>query len=101
MSGQPMQTGAGTESPMLNTKLLLSGGVVAAVGAVIWMAGSSMAAAAVFTAVRKWSTSDQRRELQAKARTASTAASAAWKQHPSRTITLPDATPAPVRSRTS
>lgn len=87
----PAQENAGA---YLNNRVLVVGGALAAVGAAMWTAGGLIAGSALFSAVRQWALSEQRRDLMLKAKTvsnaAATAAASAWKQQAPGTITLPD-----------
>jgi len=82
--------GGERQLPVLNTRLVTIGGMLTALGAAISTVGASLAAAATVSALRQWAQSDHRRYLQAKARTASTAAMTAWREHPAREVVMPD-----------
>ena len=85
---------------MLNTRMVMVGGVLTAIGAAICTIGASLAGAAMMSALRQWAQSDQRRELAAKARLASTAAAGAWRGQGPRDVVMPDvAARQPVPSR--
>lgn len=88
----------GTPIFTVNRSLLINGGILAVVGAAVWATGGAMVAAAGLSVLRQWMQSEHRQELMDKAKTASMAATTAWKQHPSRTIRLPDTDPARAAS---
>ena len=91
-------------SPLVNNRLLLNGSVLTVIGGAIAVTGTSMVAGAILSALRQWSQSEQRRDLAAKARSATTAATmaatSAWKQQAPTSIRLPDAT-SPTRTTTT
>ena len=108
MSGQTIQTDDrqaddSQRSAFVNNRLLLNGGALAVIGWAITVTGTSMVAGAILSAIRQWSQSEQRRELTAKARIATAAATAAattaWKQQHPGSIRLPD-TASPSRTTT-
>ena len=86
---------AGTElphGPVVNSRLVVAGGLLTTLGAVISLIGTSIVAGAVVAAVRQWARSEERRELMVKAKAAANAAASSWRQEGGRHITLlPDA----------
>jgi len=83
-----------TSAPMLNNRLVVIGGVLTVVGDAIGMVGTTLVGVAITSVVRQWAQSEQRQQLVAKARMASTAAASAWKGP--REIRVPERGQVPV-----
>lgn len=89
---------ADTQQSLVNTRLVVVGGAIAALGAAAGAVGAMVLGAAAMSALRQWAQSEQRQELVAKAKLASAAAADSWRRQMASDIVLPDArTPAPTR----